>query len=45
MIKGREKIYYTDSVIVDVFCDNCGKSLANEDNFIHRVRNFIIIIL
>lgn len=33
----KKKIYYESEVVTDVFCDNCGKSLANEDNFIHRV--------
>ena len=38
MIKKEEKkVYYTNDVITDVFCDNCGKSLVNKDDFIHRV--------
>lgn len=33
----KKKIYYESEVVTDVLCDNCGKSLANENSFIHRV--------
>lgn len=35
--KERKKTYCTMEIITDVICDNCGKSLINEDDFINRI--------
>lgn len=34
----KKKIYYTTDVITDVLCDNCGKSLIGDDDFVYKVQ-------
>lgn len=37
IIKERKKVSFERNVITDVICDNCGKSI-NEDDYVHRVK-------
>lgn len=33
----KRKVYYTDDIITNVNCDRCGKSIDNENDFVHRI--------
>lgn len=37
IIKEKRKIHYEAEAITDVKCDNCGKSLVGDDEFIYKV--------